>query len=176
MKSSTFKFLTQFFIAVLILLITNKVISQDRSDFWKNVRFGGGIGFGFSTGYFSGTLAPSAIYEVNEKIGIGLGLQGSYVSQKNVFNSFIYGASIITLFNPLNQIQLSAELEQLHININVDPNNIFDQNDRFWTTALFMGIGYRIQNVTVGMRYNILHSNQRAVYDTAFMPFVRVFF
>ncbi len=55
------------------------------SDFWNHVRFGGGIGLSFGDGFFSGTLAPSAIYEFNQQFALGLGLNDLIRYQK--FNS-----------------------------------------------------------------------------------------
>ena len=39
-----------------------------QGDFWNHVRFGGGIGLSFGDGFFSGTLAPSAIYQFNNHL------------------------------------------------------------------------------------------------------------
>ena len=36
-------------------------------NFWDNVRFGGGLGLGFGNDFFSGSITPSAIYQVNDK-------------------------------------------------------------------------------------------------------------
>lgn len=48
--------------------------------------------------------------------------------------------------------------------------------DNFWNTALFLGAGYRTNNATIGIRYNVLHNDNNNIYTTAFMPFVRVYF
>ena len=54
------------------------------------------------------------------------------------------------------------------------------KND-FFTRVQFGGglglsAGYRNENVTMGIRYNVLHKARENVYTEAFMPFVRVFF
>ena len=46
----------------------------------------------------------------------------------------------------------------------------------FWNTALFLGAGYRNENITLGIRYNILHRDRDNIYAEAFMPFVRIYF
>lgn len=79
---------------------------------------------------------------------------------------------MIGLINPVEQIQLSAELEQLRVNTTYEDNF----KDDFWNTALFLGVGYRTNNVTVGIRYNVLFNRDKNVYNEAFMPFVRVYF
>ena len=171
------------FLLCIVFLICNvfESIAQEaieynkKSDFWERVQFGGGIGLGFGSGYSNVTVAPSGIYNFNEKIALGLGVQYSHVSQKDFYKSNIFGGSIVALVNPINFLQISAELEQLKV------NNTFDSStgnitDNFWNTALFIGAGYRSQGVTIGMRYNILHKDRNNVYADAFMPFIRIYF
>jgi hypothetical protein len=58
------------------------------------------------SGYTDLTLAPSAIYNFNEYFSAEF-LLGTYVSSKNYYNSLHYGGSLVTLFNPIEEIQLS---------------------------------------------------------------------
>lgn len=153
------------------------------ADFWQRVQFGGGIGLGFGSGYTDVTLAPGAIYNFNPYVAVGVGLQGSYVRMKRDYESYIYGGSLLGLFNPVEQVQLSAELEQLRVNTTFDNYYADDytysrskHKDNFWNTALYLGAGYRVQNVTVGIRYNVLFDEDKTVYGEAFMPFVRAYF
>nr|WP_321221596.1 alpha-ketoglutarate decarboxylase [uncultured Psychroserpens sp.] len=148
-------------------------ISQ-QNDFWQNVRYGGGIGLSFGDGFFSGTLAPSAIYDFNDQFSLGLGLNGTYNSLKNSYNSTIVGGSIIGLFNPINEIQLSGEFEQLNVSRNFD-NNIFE-DDNYWYPALFLGAGYRVNNVAIGIRYDVLYDREKSIYADPWAPFFRVYF
>lgn len=159
-----------------IIFAQNEINASQKSDFWKNVRFGGGFGLNIGSGYTDVTLSPGAIYNFNDYFSAGLGLQGSYVASKNNFNSYIYGASSILLFNPIEAIQLSAELEELRVNRTIKVNEQPDIKDNFWNTGLFLGLGYRTGNVIFGGRYNVLYSENDFVYSTAFMPFVRVYF
>lgn len=147
-----------------------------KSDFWKNVQFGGGIGVSVGSGYTNITLAPSAIYNFNQYFAAGTGIQVSYVSSKNNFSSAIYGASLVTLFNPIKEVQLSVELEQLRVNSTIKDAGFPDIKDNFWNTALFLGGGFRSNNVTIGARYNVLYNKNDYVYSSAFMPFIRVYF
>jgi len=92
----------------------------------------------------------------------------------------MYGASGIVLFNPIPEVQLSAEVEQLRVNLDVDADH-FGQYEGyskdFWNTGLFLGAGYNVvNNVTVGIRYNVLYNDNDFVYSQAWMPFVRVYF
>jgi hypothetical protein len=148
---------------------------KTKSDFWNHVQFGGGLGLGIGNGYADIMIAPSAIYNFNEYVSAGLGLQYNYVKQRDLYSANMYGGSIIALFQPFNELQISTELEQLRINRTYDNNLIADSQD-FWNTALFLGAGFRNENVTFGVRYNVLHRDRDNIYAEAFMPFVRVFF
>lgn len=169
----------------LFFAITFNAFSQDnttleneentKSNFWKRVQVGGGLGLNIGSGFTNIAISPSAIYNINPYFSAGLGLQGSYVSSKNSFNSIIYGGSLIGLANPTENIQLSAELEQVRVNTTEKaiPKDLKFNN---WNTALFLGAGYRSNNFILGIRYNILHNKNNMVYSDAFMPFIRVFF
>jgi len=148
---------------------------ENTTSFWDHIRFGGGVGLSFSDGFFSGTLAPSAIYDVNDQLSTGIGLNGTYNSLKNTYNSTIIGGSLLTLFNVIPEIQLSAEFEELNVTRNFESDlNIENQN--YWYPALFLGGGYRTQNITIGIRYDVLYDEGKSVYANAWAPFFRVYF
>lgn len=150
--------------------------AQDNTNnFWKDVRFGGGFGLNFANSFFSATIAPSAIYQVDDKIAFGLGLNSTFNNQKNVYKSTILGGSIIGLFNVINEIQLSAEFEQLNVNRRYNVNLNFP-TDNYWIPALYFGAGYRQGNVTFGIRYDVLHDEDKSIYIDAWAPFVRFYF
>ena len=177
MKVRILNHITKIVFVVSLFVFSQEVKAQDAAegDFWSKVSFGGGLGVGIGSNYTNISLAPSAIYNFNEYIATGIALQGSYVRDKNFYESYMYGPSLIVLGNPIPEIQLSAELEQLRVNVNYDDALGFP-NDNFWNTALFLGAGYRTNNVTIGVRYNVLHDSDRNVYSNALMPFVRVYF
>ncbi|RAK24520.1 hypothetical protein B0I03_102382 [Flavobacterium aquaticum] len=149
--------------------------NKTKSDFWNHVQFGGGLGLGFGSGYADVMVAPSAIYNFNDYVSAGLGLQYNYVKQRDFYNANMYGGSIITLINPIAELQISAELEQLRVNRTFEDFYGSATQD-FWNTALFLGAGYRNENITIGIRYNVLHKDRDNIYAEAFMPFVRIFF
>lgn len=152
------------------------------SNFWQHVQIGGGLGLGFGSGYTDIGVSPSAIYNFNRYFAAGVGLTGSYVRYKNYshdideYRSYIYGGSVIGLFNPIEQIQLSVEVEQLRVASRLETFEEGTLHRDFWNTGLFLGIGYHTQNVTVGVRYNILQDSDKTVYADALMPFVRIYF
>ncbi|MGY8916301.1 MAG: alpha-ketoglutarate decarboxylase [Flavobacteriales bacterium] len=147
---------------------------RNSGDFWNNVHYGGGIGLGFGRDSFNAALSPSAIYQANDLIAFGLGLNFNY-SKFQESKLTAYGGSLLTLFNPIQPIQLSAELEQLRVNrdFEFDGANI---EDNYWSPALFIGVGYSNRNVTFGIRYDLLYDDEKSIYADPFMPFVRVYF
>jgi long-subunit fatty acid transport protein len=171
------------FFILLFFVFSNFTFSQvttpnspnTKSDFWQDVQFGGGFGLGIGNGYTNITIAPSAIYNFNQYFSAGLGLQYSYLKQKSVYSSNVFGGSIIGLINPIEEIQLSVELEEMNVN-NTYQYSGGNLKDSFWNTALFLGAGYRMDNVTIGARYNVLFDKNKDVYGDAFMPFVRIYF
>jgi hypothetical protein len=155
------------------------VLPKQKSDFWQHVHFGAGIGLNVGGGFTNISFAPNAIYDVNKTVSLGAGIQGSFVSSKDQYHSTIIGGSLISLFNPIEAVQLSVELEEMNVNttsnVALVGSNIFPKYS-FWDTGLFLGAGYRMQNVTIGARYNVLFDKNKSVYSNAFMPFVRAYF
>lgn len=166
---------TTFFILVFGFCFISANGQEPPSHFWQQVRFGGGVGLSFGDGFFSGSLAPSAIYEFNPQVALGLGLNGTYNSRKNAYKSTIIGGSVIALFAPLRELQLSAEFEQLNVNRKWD-SRLDIEDQQYWYPALFLGAGYRTNNVTMGLRYDVLYNQDKSIYANAWMPFVRVYF
>jgi hypothetical protein len=182
MKKNTFNALAKSVLLTLFLVIPLSGFSQEPSSskaetegFWDNVQFGGGLGVAIGNDFTDITIAPSAIYNFNEHFALGSGLQYSRLKQKNLFASNVLGATLIGLYNPLEEIQLSLELEQVHVNTTyVD---LFNNAKRsFWNTGLYVGGGYRADNVTIGARFNLLFDKDKDLYGDALMPFVRVYF
>ena len=149
--------------------------NKTKSDFWNHVQFGGGLGLGFGNGYADIMVAPSAIYNFNQYVSAGLGVQYNYVKQRDLYKANMYGGSVVALFNPIEELQISTELEQLRVNRTFNDSFGNDSQD-FWNTALFLGAGYRNDNITLGIRYNVLHRDRDNIYAEAFMPFVRIYF
>ena len=183
MRKSYFLIVSKINLTFLLILFSGVLFSQNqaiatkpKNNFWKNVQFGGGFGLNIGSGFTDITLAPSGIYNFNQSFSSGIGLQGSFVSSKNNYTSAIYGVSWISLVNPIEDIQLSFELEQLRVNRTVIMDGGPNSKDNFWNTGLFVGVGYGSDNVIVGVRYNVLYKESDFVYNTAFMPFVRVYF
>jgi len=181
-KSSFFSTGGKFIFLIGFLMLSIALKAQENplpkaktGAFWENVQFGGGLGLGIGNNFTNISVAPTAIYNFNEQFALGTGLQYSYLKQKNYYSSNVYGASLIGLYNPVEMIQLSLEVEEVSVN-----NKYFDLGgnfkDSFWNTGLYVGAGYRDGAVTIGGRINVLFDKDKDIYGSAFMPFVRVFF
>ncbi|WP_246615849.1 alpha-ketoglutarate decarboxylase [Aquimarina litoralis] len=162
-----------FLLVFSILFSLQQMYSQDE-NFWSHVRFGGNIGIGFTNDTFNAIIAPSAIYDFNNQFSMGFGLNFGYSNSEN-FTATNYGASLITLYNPFPSLQLSSEFEQMGVSRSIEINGD-DFNDDYWYPALFLGAGYRIGFVSVGLRYDVLYDEDKSIYASPYAPFVRVFF
>ena len=155
---------------LLILFCATITFSQNNSsNFWNNVRFGGGFGLGFGS---STTIAatPSAIYDFNEKFSMGLGL-GYIYNKRDDIKSNIFSGSLISLFNPTNEIQLSGEFEQLFVN-----TNFGTEENSYNYPALYLGAAYRVGGISVGIRYDVLYDKTKSIYANAISPVIRFYF
>ena len=156
----------------LLFLISLAGFSQavDSPSFWDKVQFGGGLGFGIGSNRTTISVAPSAIYNFNPKFSLGLG--ASYLYAKNGdFKSNVFGASVLSLYNPFEQFQLSAEFEHLFVNQKfgaVKTNSDYP--------ALYVGAAYRIGSFSAGLRYDVLYDNNKSIYASAFSPIFRFYF
>ncbi len=168
-----------FLLVFLIIISLHNTMAQEN-NFWSNVRFGGNLGIGFSDDTFNAVAAPAAIYSFNDQFSAGLGLIFGYSTFENdrlneERTSTNYGASVITLFNPFEGLQLSAEFEQMGVSRSIEINNEkFD--DDYWYPALFLGGAYRVGFVSLGIKYDVLYDDDKSIYGSAYVPFVRVFF
>ena len=183
MKKNQISIVFKSFFVIMTVFFSSYATAQqnyviDNSNhFWDKVQFGGGLGLGFGSGYTDISVMPSAIYNVNEIVAVGVGLQFGYLSSKNYYSSYVYGGSIVGLVNPIPEIQLSAELEQVRVNTDYKAvNNFPSYSDNYWNTALYLGAGYRTGSVTIGARYDVLYNPNKSLYGSGFMPFVRVYF
>ena len=179
-------YLTKFIVIFFIISNSNPIFSQinttpqnstnlkpkNNQRFENQLRYGGNFGLVFSNQFSDVLLAPNVLYEFNDYVSAGIGFQFNYLRERNNFETLVYGASLIGIANPVEFIQVSAELEQLRFNVNYEGFG----KENFWNTALFLGIGLRQENFTVGIRYNLLHLNRNGYYSEPVIPFVRISF
>ncbi|MDY7393823.1 hypothetical protein UMM65_01080 [Aureibaculum sp. 2210JD6-5] len=146
--------------------------NDDKPNFWDNVQFGGGLGLSFSNNYTTIAIAPSAVYNFNQYFAAGPGLSYLYAKNRDLnLKSNVFGAGLITLFNPIQNLQLSAEYEHLFVN----QKQGFDKFS-FDYPALYAGLAYRVGNFSAGLRYDILYNADKTIYASAFSPIFRFYF
>ncbi len=165
------KFITLILFVFLTIFTVN---GQDNNDdFWDNVRYGGGFNVGFGSDFTTIAISPSAIYDFSDVVSSGVSL--SYLYSKNKFfdtTSNVYGGSIISLFNVAKAVQLSAEFEELNINV----RDNFGNSDSYWSPALYLGAAYNTGNFSIGLRYDALYDDNKSIYSSAFTPIFRFYF
>ena len=149
-------------------------IEQQNFSFKESLRFGGGIGLSFGNDFFSGSLTPFVLSQVNEYLLTGIGLNFTYSSFDNE-EALVYGGSFIVIGQPVRELQLSAEFEQLRVNRTIDTRNGTFEDD-YWYPALFLGIGYNSGPITFGVRWDVLYDENKSIYANSVMPFVRFMF
>ena len=124
-KTMIFLILSFFFLSTFSINAQQVYNSSENYEYNKKWKFGGGLGLGFGSGYTDIMIAPSALYEFNPYFSLGVSLQTNYIQSKNrhyyynnvkEYKSWLYGGSILAISNPIAQIQISVELEQLRAN------------------------------------------------------------
>ena len=145
-------------------------MTAGTQDFWSRVRYGGGIGLSFGSDAFQVGLTPSAIYQVNNYLALGAGLNYTYSRISDTRLNAV-GGSLIGLANPIPAIQVSGEYEQLYVNRDFGPIS-----DSYWLPALYLGLGFNTGPVTFGIRYDVLYDEGRSLYGDPWLPFVRFYF
>ena len=107
-------------------------------------------------------------------MAFGTGISFNY-SKFQTSKLFAYGGTLMTFFNPIRPIQLSAEFEQLRVNERYEFDGL-NYNYDYWSPALFLGAGYSTNNVTIGLKFDVLYDDQTSIYGTPLLPFIRVYF
>ncbi|MET2985291.1 hypothetical protein [Aureibaculum conchae] len=160
-------------LTILLLVFTSTFLysqNTDKPKFWEKVQFGGGLGLSISNNFTTISIAPSAIYNFNQYVAVGPGLSYLY-SKSGTFKANVFGTGLITLFNPVQNLQLSAEYEHLFVN----QKNGFEKSS-FDYPALYVGGAYRMGNFSAGLRYDVLYNANKTIYASAFSPIIRFYF
>ncbi len=158
-------FLVGFSYAQNTTTTTTIIQTKEKSDFWKRVRFGGGLNLSFGNTTVIG-ISPQANYMVNDRFSVGAGVGYQYIKSGS-YSQNIFSINGLAFYNIIQNLQLSANLEQNFASGSFNGN----------VTSLFLGAGYRPSpNITIGMQYDVLHNDNKSIYSSPFMPFVRVYF
>ncbi|WP_369047790.1 hypothetical protein [Tenacibaculum sp. UWU-22] len=156
---------------IIFIFVSSMIFSQsDDNKFLDNVRFGGGLGFGFGSNNTTISLTPVAVYDFNEEFSLGASL-GYMYNKSGDFKSNIYSFGLLSLYKPIYQIEFSFDLKQLFIN-----RSFSTTKDNYSYPSLNVGAAYISQKVALGIRYDVLYKKDKSVYPNAFSPFIRVLF
>lgn len=88
-----------------------------KNNFWDKVYVGGGLGLSFGT-YTNIRVAPLVGYELTDNLSAGIGGQYIYFKDKTyspAFSTDIYGGSVFTRFNFLENFFVMGEFEVLNL-------------------------------------------------------------
>jgi len=144
---------------------------KKRSNPWQ---FYGGFGLGFSNNGFYIDLQPGVLYHIKPEFQLGANGQLGYQSYRN-FNvrthTYIYGYDLLALYLPWRSLELSVDYQQLFIRYEAG-----SAVTKWNVPAFYLGMAYRMQNVAIGFRYDLLYKEGRSIYPSAFTPFIRVYF
>ncbi len=158
-------------ILLFAFTFSTAIFSQQQSDFWKHVRFGGGFGMNFGSS-FNMLIAPSAVYDFENGFSLGAGLNYQH-SENGSVNTNVYGISAISLYDvPVVGIQLSGEFEQLFANQKNAGITVYRNN----YPALYFGLGYSQGRASFGIRYDVLYDKTKSVFASPFSPIFRFYF
>ncbi len=160
------------FLFLFIVSFTNNIQAQSRN---KNIQFFGGFGLSINSEFFSFSVQPGILYHVSPKFKIGTAVQYSYAKSNRDyyavrFSRNMYGGNALALYYPVSHLEISSEYEILHI------DEIYNSvKNKYWSPALFGGVGYYSKNFAVGFKFDFLHS-EKSIYKEALIPYVRIYF
>jgi len=159
------------FLISLLFFISLSLKAQEE----KKLQFMGGFGLSVNSEFFSISLQPGIIYALHPKVKTGISLQYAYAkSNKNYygvnFSRNMYGGNIIGLYYPVKGLETSLEYENLYINETY--NSV---KNKYWSPALFVGLGYMNQHFAVGFKYNFLYK-EKGLYKEPLIPYIRIYF
>lgn len=158
---------------VLLLLCSISYGQQSLNSFdWNKVSYGGRINLDLSNALTSVIVAPTAMYEINNQFSAGASVSFGYTKGRGSnIELYNYGVSVLGSYKPIQKLEVSAELEQNFLNWS---GASFIENTNYM--SLYLGAGYRVKKILVGMRYDVLYKEDTSLYASAFAPFVRVYF
>jgi hypothetical protein len=147
---------------VLILLICSSIsfaqvtdsvkTEENKTEVSKNTNtgvskwyYGGSLGFGFSSNYFSISIQPIVAYKITPKLSLGGKIGYTYWSNSSVdptFNSSNYGGSIFSRYRFIPQLYAHAEFAYWsYENAYFNPPAGYT-TERSWVPFLLLGGGF----------------------------------
>ena len=164
-----------FFSGQALAQTTNISVIDSAATIEPRLTFGCGFGINFLGGT-NITLSPNLMYAVSDKFSLGAGIQGSYISIKDVQSTTTIGLNVIGEYNLSKKLTTLLEFAELKVNTKQETAEGEIKND-FWESALFVGAGYNINNkISIGAKFNLLYDEDESVYASPIIPFVNITF
>lgn len=69
---------------------------------------------------------------------------------------------MLSQFNPIPQLPLSAEFEQLNVSRKLD-SRLGLENNNYWFLVLFLGAGFRSSKLTCKIRHDALYNEHKSI-------------
>jgi len=139
--------------SILFAQVTDSVKTEEsKTEVSKNTTagvskwyYGGSLGLGFSSNYFSISIEPIVAYKITPQFSLGGKIGYAYISDSRVdptFNSSNYGGSIFSRYRIIPQLYAHAEFAYWsYENAILYPNNTY-QTNRVWVPFLLLGGGF----------------------------------
>jgi hypothetical protein len=151
--------------------------------------FGGGLGLGFGSGMFYGSISPVVGYAITDHFSAGVGLSYQYYSNKNELaydqygypvgyynrKSSLYSGSLWARYiiwkNLFAQVQPELLNTEDYSNAYIDNNNTLVGIQRVWVPAALVGLGIRqpiAPNASLVLlaMYDVLQDSRTPYYQT----------
>jgi len=166
----------QLYILFIFSVLTFSYVVNAQTAEKKKIGFYGGFGLSLSTGYTYISLQPGLIYHIHPKYKAGAGIQYTYLKSNKSYYGVnysynIYGFNVMNMYYPIKELEVLLEFEDLYVNQKYN-----EVTHKFWSPALFGGLGYRYGPVVAGFKFNFLFDQKKSIYQDAFIPFIRVYF
>ena len=109
--------------------------------------YGGEVGFGFSSNYFSIGIEPIVGYKITPKFSVGGKIGYTYISDSRydplpTLNTSNYGGSIFSRYRIIPQLYAHAEFAYWSFEEAIDITDDGYDTDRVWVPFLLLGGGF----------------------------------
>jgi hypothetical protein len=148
---------------ILVLLICSSIFAQvtdsvktekSKTEVSKNTTagvskwyYGGELGFGFSSNYFSIGIEPIVGYKITPQFSVGGKIGYTYISDSRydplpTLNTSNYGGSVFSRYRIIPQLYAHAEFAYWSYENAIDITNQGYETERVWVPFLLLGGGF----------------------------------
>ena len=145
------------------------------------LHFGGSLGLQFGS-YTSIYVAPIVLYDVTDKLMVGVGFNYIYQKYDTGFEEVttsVYGPKLAVIFKPFKQLIVSTDYEYNFYDRNTDYFGI--PIEPYWHSTWYVGLGYGVPmgkkgGVYFSMSYDLLYDANKSYYSSAWRPTIGAYF